>query len=209
MKVITTSAGILISFLASAQSFALPAVSIEKTVPIQLVEAQEIPSPVKQTVVAGVPDHLLPPAQEKLALTLIGKGVQIYQCQAKKDNKTKFEWNFKAPEAELFDLQNQNVGKHYAGPVWESNDGSKVLGAVKAKADAQEADAIPWLLLNAKEVEGNGVFSKVAHIQRLDTSGGKAPKDGCNEANSGKVLRVPYIATYNFYNETSIRTEQK
>ena len=152
--------------------------------------------------VTGVPDNLRPANQEKLALTLVGKGVQIYQCQAKKGDSTEFEWLFKAPEAELFDKRSQKVGKHYAGPVWESNDGSTVLGAVQAKAEAQEPNAIPLLLLKAKKVEGNGVFSKVTYIQRLDTSGGTAPKDGCNRTTISKELRVPYSATYNFYTDT-------
>jgi hypothetical protein len=40
---------------------------------------------------------------------------------------TRFEWVFKAPEARLIDLTDKNIGKHYTGPTWESNDGSKVI----------------------------------------------------------------------------------
>ncbi len=106
---------------------------------------------------------------------------------------------FKAPEAELFDQAGKRIGKHYAGPTWESDDGSKVAGAVKARDDGPDANAIPWLLLSATSAEGNGIFGKTQSVQRLKTVGGKAPVDGCDQAQLGKIARVSYRATYNFY----------
>jgi hypothetical protein len=76
-----------------------------------------------------VPDNLKPGAKESLALVVPAKGVQIYECRAS-------QWVFVAPEAELFDAAGKTIGKHYAGPHWESADGSKVVGAVKQRADA-------------------------------------------------------------------------
>ena len=63
------------------------------------------------------------------------------------------------------------------------------MGEVKASHDAP--GTIPWLLLSAKKTEGTGVFSKVSSIQRIDTTGGKAPESGCDAAGSGKEVRVP------------------
>jgi Protein of unknown function (DUF3455) len=111
----------------------------------------------------------------------------------------KFKWVFKAPEADLFDASNKKVGKHYAGPVWESKDGSKVVGEVKAKADSKDKTAIPWLLLAAKSNEGKGVFSSVKSIQRVDTVGGKAPQTDCDSSRVGKQAKVSYTANYYFY----------
>lgn len=91
------------------------------------------------------------------------------------------------------------MGKHYAGPMWESNDGSKVVGEVKARDDGPDVNAIPWLLLSAKSAEGNGIFGKTQSVQRVKTVGGKAPADGCSQAQLGKIARVAYRATYNFY----------
>src|SRR4051812_33488472 len=90
-----------------------------------------------------VPDSLKPGANEKLAMVVPAKGVQIYECRTGK-------WAFVAPEAELFDQNGKKIGKHYAGPHWEAADGSKVVGAVKARADAPAAGDIPWLLLGTK-----------------------------------------------------------
>ncbi len=50
-----------------------------------------------------------------------------------------------------------------------------------------------------KAHEGNGVFSQVSRIQRLETAGGKAPAEGGDPSNAGKELRVPYTAVYYFY----------
>ena len=80
-----------------------------------------------------VPENLRPPATEVLSLETQATGVQIYECNASKDVPTRFEWVFKAPEADLFDEAGNKIGKHYAGPTWESNDGSKVVGEVKAQ----------------------------------------------------------------------------
>jgi len=65
--------------------------------------------------------------------------------------------------------------------------------------DGPDTNAIPWLLLAAKSVEGNGVFAKTQSIQRVNTVGGKAPAVGCNQTQKGSVERVAYRATYNFH----------
>jgi hypothetical protein len=70
---------------------------------------------------------------------------------------------------------------------------------VLERADAPEPGAIPWLLLAAAEHTGSGVFATVTHIQRLDTVGGAAPSEGCDEAHAGAEVREPYTATYAFY----------
>jgi hypothetical protein len=137
-----------------------------------------------------VPENLAPGANESLALVVPAKGVQIYQCR---DGK----WAFVAPEAELFDRSGKKIGRHYAGPHWEAADGSKIIGAVKQRADAPAAGDIPWLLLGTKSVGAEGAFSKVSSVQRVATAGGIAPAGACSEP--GGVARVPYSADYYFF----------
>jgi hypothetical protein len=55
------------------------------------------------------------------------------------------------------------------------------------------------LLLSARSVSGHGVFANVHSIQRLKTTGGKAPSDGCDAARANALVRVPYTARYDFY----------
>lgn len=148
---------------------------------------------------ANVPDNLKAPTTQTLAVVAQAVGAQIYECSTSKTDPARFEWVFKAPDAELFDDTGRKIGKHYAGPTWESDDGSKVIGEVKAHDDGPDGNAIPWLLLSAKSVEGNGIFGRTRSVQRLQTVGGKAPLDGCDRAALGKIARVAYRATYNFY----------
>lgn len=146
-----------------------------------------------------VPEKLQVSAGESLLLKAQAKGVQIYQCKAKAENPKRWEWSLKAPKADLFDDKGEKIGKHYGGPTWEANDGSKVVGEVKERANSPEKDAIPWLLLTAKSHEGKGIFSKVTSIQRLDTSGGKAPSTGCDESKKNAEVQVGYGADYYFF----------
>ena len=146
------------------------------------------------------PASLEVPSNQTLALTLTAKGVQIYECKPLTSDPTKFEWAFKAPEADLFDAQGHKVGKHFAGPTWELTDGSgKVVGRVKAKADAPDGRGVPWLLLEAAQATGSGIMGKVQSIQRVDTVGGKAPIGQPDSTKVGKEVRVEYTATYKFY----------
>ena len=146
-----------------------------------------------------VPANLAPPAGSVLLFELGARGVQIYACEADPDDATAFAWTFKAPEAELLNGRGEVVGSHFAGPTWQGHDGSAVVGAVLDRADSPDAGSIPWLLLEAKEHAGSGVFSTITHIQRLDTVGGAAPTEGCDADHAGDEVREPYEATYAFY----------
>jgi hypothetical protein len=145
------------------------------------------------------PGRLRVPAGEALSLRAHGTGVQIYTCLAGKDDPTQFAWSFKAPEADLVDGAGKKIAKHYAGPTWEANDGSKVVGEVVARDDGPDREAIPWLLLSAKSTTGTGLFSKTQFIQRLRTAGGKAPAEGCDQSHAGAESRIAYSADYLFY----------
>src|SRR5260370_886611 len=99
------------------------------------------------------------------------KGVQIYVCRVEGAANV---WDFKAPEAELFDAQGQPFAKHYAGPTWEAPDGSKAVGKVLANEPDSKAGAIPWLLLSAAS-PASGVLPGVRFVPRGTTSAGVAP----------------------------------
>jgi Protein of unknown function (DUF3455) len=85
---------------------------------------------------------LVPPAGSKLVLRAHAQGNQIYTCQ---QNAYTFSWGLKAPDAQLTDDSNRVIGRHFAGPTWQLNDGSQVLGRPVAKVDATEPNAVPWL----------------------------------------------------------------
>jgi hypothetical protein len=144
-----------------------------------------------------VPDAIKAPAGEKVVLQAHASGFQIYTCQAGTDGK--LSWTLKAPEAELRDAQGRTIGRHFAGPAWQLNDGSQVTGKLVARVDSPDADAIPWLLLSASAHAGNGALSRVTTIQRIHTQGGKAPLAGCDAAHRDAETKIIYAADYYFY----------
>lgn len=155
----------------------------------------------------GIPTELQVPSGQQPVVRISAKGSQIYVCQAKNTTETsaQYEWTLKAPAAVLFNQRGQYLGRHYGGPTWEATDGSKVVAAVKSKANAPQSTAIPWLLLEARSREGTGIFSRVSWIQRINTVGGKAPVEGCSATTQNRQIRVGYAADYVFYNAVAVK----
>jgi len=147
---------------------------------------------------AEVPATLRPAAAETLAMSVTAKGVQVYECRASAADATT-GWTFVGPEAELYDANGRPVGRHGAGPTWQATDGSRIFGAVKVRADAPVAGAIPWLLLSARADGPQGSLSRVTSIQRVNTAGGLPPSSACTREKAGTTARVAYTADYHFF----------
>ena len=127
------------------------------------------------------------PPHSRLLLRAIGSGDQVYGC-------VNGRWVLKAPDAKLLNQEGSVIGRHFAGPMWQLNDGSWVKGRAVAKQSAPDATGVPWLLLES--VGGTGRLEAVRFIQRTGTHGGNAPDGSCSQS---AMRRVPYTATYSFY----------
>jgi FtsP/CotA-like multicopper oxidase with cupredoxin domain len=149
--------------------------------------------------VPSAPGPVRVPADQELLRQLHATGVQVYQCQPSKNDASQWEWSFKQPEANLSNKMGRNVGKHYGGPTWEANDGSRVTGEVIARSESPKPNSIPLLLLRARSSSGHGIFTGVNFIQRLNTVGGNAPTVACRKEQAGQELRASYTADYLFY----------
>ena len=128
-----------------------------------------------------------------LVLQAHGQGVQIYTCVKDQD----WTWKLKAPEATLFDRKGKIIGKHFAGPTWQLKDGSEVQG--KALQVRQQPGTIPWLIVAVHSTGAQGRLSPVDIVRRTDTQGGSAPATGCDAAHAAAEVRIPYTATYSFF----------
>jgi hypothetical protein len=150
-----------------------------------------------------VPAAINAPTGTQRAFVHHARGVQIYECRLA-EGAAAPAWAFVAPEAQLFaDAGSSAVlGTHGAGPFWQAADGSRIVGTVKARADAPAAGSIPWLLLATTAQGGNagGQMGPVTNIQRIHTAGGVAPASGCaTRADAGQRVRVPYTADYVYF----------
>jgi hypothetical protein len=131
------------------------------------------------------------PEGNKVCFHAYAIGAQIYRWNGS-------AWVFVAPAAVLYANADHDgeVGTHYAGPTWESNSGSKVVG-LRVAGCTPDVTAIPWLLLQAVSTEGPGIFHRVTYVQRVRTVGGLAPS--ARGAAAGDEAQVPYTAEYFFY----------
>jgi hypothetical protein len=136
------------------------------------------------------------PPGAKLLLEAAAQGVQIYTCETGSDG---YHWVFSAPDAALFDTAGRQIGTHFAGPTWQMEDGSKIVGEVEAQAPAPEPHAITWLLLRVKSHAGNGLLSSVGLVRRIDTHAGTAPATACDATHAAVQARMRYTARYLFY----------
>ena len=145
--------------------------------------APDLPSPLCDSV-------QVPPGH-KVAFHVYALGVQRYRWNGA-------SWVFVEPVATLYADANYKgkVGIHYAGPTWESNSGGKVV-ASRVAGCSVDATAIDWLLLETTSTDGPGIFSRVTHIQRVNTTGGLAPT--APGSTTGAMVEVPYAAEYYFY----------
>lgn len=147
---------------------------------------------------AALPEPVRVPAGQKVMMSATGVGELTYECRQKKDAAGVFEWAFVGPVAKLYSSDKKEVGKYYAGPTWESTDGSKVTGKQVAVAPSAPGN-IPMQLVKAEPATGAGAMTGVSYIQRLNTKGGVAPATACTGDTQGARQQVVYEADYVFY----------
>jgi len=145
-----------------------------------------------------VPEAVRVPAGHTMSMKVVGIGELTYECRAKANDASAFEWVFAGPVAKLLDASNKEVGKYYAGPTWEAMDGSKITGKQVAIAPATPG-SIPLQLVKAEPATGVGAMSGVTYVQRVNTKGGVAPADPCSAQAAGMRKQVPYQADYVFF----------
>nr|WP_268959102.1 DUF3455 domain-containing protein [Paraburkholderia solitsugae] len=141
------------------------------------------------------PSASIAPPQAERVMTLTASGVQNYSCEF--DAQHRLGWVFKSPLATLYDASGHAAVRHGAGPSWEAEDGSRIIGRVIAQRPSETPASIPQLLLEAHSASGSGALSAVRYVQRVHTVGGLAPTAPClTEHESGSS---PYLADYVFY----------
>jgi hypothetical protein len=172
-----------------------------------------------------LPPGLAPvPAGNKLFLGTHAVGTQNYVCRP---SGAGFAYVLFTPEATLFSDDGGQIITHYFSPnpnpldpntdpkvaadgairaTWQYKDTSTVWAKLHQPNGAVTVDqtAVAWLLLDVVGAQngptGGDKLTGTTFIQRLNTSGGLAPKTGCSSlADVGNTAFVPYTADYFFY----------
>jgi hypothetical protein len=127
-------------------------------------------------------------------LRFAARGVQVFRCERRDGD---VGWWYRLPEADLVDVKGAVVARHGADFSFEHVDGSRLLGKVLA-SDAAPRDAdLRWLLLSTRSF-GQGAFTGITYVQRVNTSGGMPPAK-CDPKQLNQLLRVDFTAEFVFY----------
>jgi hypothetical protein len=149
-----------------------------------------------QPVQAPVPANLVPAGEREVG-RFSGRNVQTYECRVKPGDASSAAWVYVGSEGEMFDAQGREAGKHtFPPPTWIASDGSRIVGTIKARADAPQAGSAQWLLLSTRSTGGEGRLTKITSLQRLNTNGGMPPARRCETSSIGARERVPLTADY-------------
>jgi hypothetical protein len=176
-----------------------------------------------------VPPNLQVEAGNKPFLKGEAQGTQNYFCAPSAASPTGVAYVLFTPEATLFsDDDGGQIITHFFSPnpdprdpntnpavvapggairaTWvHSHDGSSIWAKLHTNGAAVvDKNAIAWLLLDAVGVEdgpaGGDILAKTTFVQRVNTTGGLAPKSGCGSPGDlGNQAFIPYTADYFFY----------
>ncbi|WP_407180267.1 DUF3455 domain-containing protein [Bradyrhizobium sp. STM 3562] len=161
---------------------------LEKVVPALLLSLLSVGALAAE---ASLPDALAAPG-ETAVLTVHADGQQIYECRAGNDGK--LVWTLREPAATLI-ADGKVAGRHFAGPTWQLNDGSAVVGKVQASMPGKTASDVAWLKLEVISHRGDGLLAGVDTVQRINTVGG-AMAGPCDQPTATRAM--PYTADYIF-----------
>jgi Protein of unknown function (DUF3455) len=176
-----------------------------------------------------VPPNLQVEAGNKAFLKGVAEGTQNYVCTPSAASPSGVAYALFTPQATLFsDDDGGQIITHFFSPnpdprdpntnpavvapegairaTWvHSQDGSSIWAKLHINGAAVvDQNAIAWLLLDAVGVEdgptGGDILAKTTFVQRVNTTGGLAPKSGCSSPGDlGHQAFIPYTADYFFY----------
>ena len=196
MKKNTRTASLLLPLF-----FVVAMFSCGKNEPVNIhLPAYQIKESEKLSIPAEIELPINGPYGNARVATYFATGVQKYKAQQKAGSEAGvFEWVFVAPLADLFDVTNKKTGIHGAGPYWTISATDSIFAQqfTPAKTATPDLNSIAWLLLMPKAgTTPTGIFSNVLYIQRIATTGGKAP--ATPPASLSETIDVPYTAVYRF-----------
>jgi hypothetical protein len=127
-------------------------------------------------------------------LRFAARGVQVFRCELRNGVHG---WWFRLPEASLVDVKGEVVARHGTDFSFEHVDGSRLLGKVVASDAAPRDGDLRWLLLSTRFF-GQGAFTGITYVQRVNTAGG-VPPEKCESKQLNQLLRVDFTAEFVFY----------
>ncbi len=194
---------------------------------LALAFAVSLPAHAGKVATPAVPAGLQADAGSHAFLVGHAFGTQNYVCAPSATSNTGVAYVLFTPEATLFNDDGDQLITHFFSPdrepgdpntspavvadgairaTWQhSRDGSSVWAKLHTNGSVVvNPSAIAWLLLDVAGTQdgltGGDILSKTTQIQRLNTTGGVAPAQGCSSPSDvGHTAFVDYTADYFFY----------
>lgn len=180
--------------VATAAAFGLAGCATVATAPAVPGAPPPTTAPAPTTPSLGFFSKIKVPDGHQPVLRLAAKGVQVFRCEARGNES---QWVFRLPEADLADEAGKVVARHGANFSFEHIDGSRLLGKIVSYDEADSRDNLRWLLLSTSSF-GQGTFTGVAYVQRVNTRGGMPPAK-CEANQRNQLLRVDFSSDFVFY----------
>jgi Protein of unknown function (DUF3455) len=189
------------------------------------------PPALRNIILPPMPENLKLHAEDGFTAFRVGHavGTQNYVCKPTLNGG--FAFALFTPQATLFTDANKEIIVHFFSPnpdeantdpnvvanfairaTWQdSTDMSTVwakLDQMSTEAPFVAEGAVAWLLLDVVGTRpgptGGKTLTPAVRVQRLNTSGGLAPKTGCSSLGDvGKQAFVDYTADYFFYKKSA------
>lgn len=152
------------------------------------------------------PVALPAPVGHQLVRSLVGTGVQVYECVAAPGEASTWRSRPAATLRHVLRVQGVHDSRSPQGqppvPQWTLFDGSRVVGRVTTGGTFPAPDptrAIAALRLDVIEDSGLGALRGVDLVQRDLVRGGVGPTGACDAAAHPAPVVSPYRARYTFW----------
>lgn len=169
---------------------------------LTLVSVWALTGAAARSLAQPVIDSLSTLGGQPARITVRATGIEVYVCRSlngpHKGDPPTYHWVESHASAELTDaVTGAEAGHLSAGPTWEAADGSRVGGKLAGSVSAP--GSLGWAVFEAGTHLETGLLSRTVYIRQAFTSGGRAPRSGCDAAHAGSEAREPFTAVYIFY----------
>lgn len=148
-----------------------------------------------------VPAKLRPPGQPVLLFKARAAGAHEFRIVPSHwtGGKTAY-WAGGDLRADLMDEEGETIGT-LTNDLFTASDKSAFKAVALERVPAPDERALPWQLLRSEGHKGNGKFSQVTFVQRIDTWSGQGTVLGRIFGKVGTTKLVRFQAMYLFFGE--------
>lgn len=142
-------------------------------------------------------DSTSAPKEARFVMELTGQGYQQFQCTR---DRVGYYWRFVTPNVKLIDSHGQLVATQGADFAFVGVDGSLLRAKIVSSEATNTHSRLKNILFEVfPHGKKRGKLSSFHWVRRTSAKGG-IPQSVCSSSRLSEVIKVPFSATYAFYN---------